>query len=266
MQVDSVPCGRPQCDKTSQMKTAFPLLSIFLAFAVAPEVLAYNESTYVRGMMIAVDSRDHQSCQSQKDYLKQRKVHLKEDLCLQDNDNPLRVVVLTIPSSELDFQSEIELLRHPVNPPATHNRGALLLLPKARNGENALRISMDARRISAAQIRLSNLPILSEIGPASIRFSFVQKRLPLRYTEEQKAYIERLLRRVSVRSQEEKTIEEEDSSALSSLNIMNGINSALKDATDNDSAEMGFFIPDSPAQESDGLIPRRFGFKVKITF
>lgn len=267
------------------MKTKLTLIYSLILLSMTSTAFAQAPEIYVRGIMIAVDSRDHSACQIQKERLELLRVDLDEDLCVQDNENPLRVVVLTIPSNEWDFIAEVDLSRNAkksildnnVGFTRDSNRGLLYILPSSRHSDNSMRLAVRQEHITAAQVRLSDLSMLSEAGRASMTLSFIHKNIPARYTQEQRMNAERIIRRVRIKSHAQKSVEENESSALSSLNILNGVNSTLQNATDNESVEMGFFIPDLICDrangkcgfsllEGSGLFPKSFGFTFKISF
>lgn len=268
----------------SRLKIAFTTFGLAVLPLLSFAQTASDEETYARGLMIAVDSRYKLECQSKKEYLRALRVELDEDLCIQDNENPLRVVVLTIPSSEWDFIAEIDQSRssaksitdHSVGFTRDNNRGLLYILPSSRHSQNSMRLAVKQEHITAAQVRLSDLSMLTEAGRTSMTLSFIHKNIPTSYNQEQRNHAERILRRVRIRSHAQKSAAENESSALSSLNILNGINSTLQNATDNESVEMGFFIPDLICDRANGkcgvsliegsMIPKSFGFTFKIAF
>lgn len=267
------------------LRPAFMLFTVALQPLLSFGQTSFEEETFTRGMMIAVDSRYESECHSKKEYLRALRVELDEDLCLDDSQNPLRVVVLMAPSSEWEFLTELDLSRSAKKSMKDQNvgftrassGGLLYILPSKRHSDNLVRMGFESERITAAQVRLSDLSMLTESGRISLTLSFIHKNVLASHRRDQDKHSDSLLRHVRIKSNSQKSVEEEGAAALSSLNILNEINSSLQNAADNDSIELGFFIPDlncphakytcdSNPQEGGNRPIKRFGFTFKIAF
>ncbi|QDK37244.1 hypothetical protein [Bdellovibrio sp. NC01] len=238
-----------------------------------------DDQSFSRGIMLAVDTRDHAACESTKTYLKILEPTYKEDICKSDSYNPLSVIVVTTAVDEWEFMAEIDMSRkaprnimsHPAGFVSNTDGGVLFLLPDARDSDNKLRVALKKER-SVAHLRLSDLSLLEDYHMPNIAISFIFKKLPASLSPQQKAMAERMVRRIRIRHTSEKPGGEE-STALSSLNILEGLNNSIKDIT-NKSFEVDLFMPKDlcptngtcPTNKSDTILPLKLGFSFKMKF
>ncbi|MFV8257045.1 hypothetical protein ACNQKP_04530 [Bdellovibrio bacteriovorus] len=240
-----------------------------------------ERETHARGIMVAVDTRDHRQCRTTKRSLEDL-VPLEEDLCAFDELNPLSVVVITIPTDEWDFMAEIDNSRNAEKSIRDTNAGfvrasrtnLLFILPSARTSNNMIRVAVRRHQATVAQVRVSDLSMLHEMNFGSAIVHFTLKNIPHQLTEKDRESAERIVRRVRVRSnaiagaEREKTI-------LDSLNVVSTINSSLNEAANTPNRfEMNLFLPDAYCRrenkcskgDDDRLIPLGLGFSFKIRF
>lgn len=240
---------------------------------------AVEDDYHSRGIMFAVDTRDHAACESTKNYLKLLEPSFTEDICVSDSYNPLSVVVVTTAIQEWEFMAEIDMSRkaprniisHPAGFVSNTEGGVLFLLPDARDSDNKLRVSLKKQR-SVAFLRLSDLSLLEDYHTSNIAISFIFKKLPSTMSPQQRAMAERMVRRVRIRHTSE-TPDQTHSTALSSLNILEGLNNSLKDITDK-SFEVDVYMPKDlcptinpcAAVKSDTILPLKLGFSFTMKF
>lgn len=264
------------------MNCAKLILSITLmigsAKAVASTRSSADQDGYARGLMVVVDTRDQQACQDTKEHL-QILTSLTGDLCAQNELNPLSVVVLTIPIKEWDFQMEIESSR---NAPKTvrdvnvgfvrgGRTGLLFLLPSARESDNSMRLAVRKAELSVAQVRLSDMALLRSTHGNTVFTHFVLKKMSPDFDAKERSLVARMIKRVKVTQQSPDSSKSE--TAISSLGIVDGINSSLQEVTNSDRFELDFFLPDLDCGNSrkcnfdDGFfIPLGFGLTFKMQF
>ncbi len=246
------------------------------------KVLATEEAQYARGLMVAVDTRDHRACQAAQERVRFMVPSFKMDLCVQDGANPFSIVVATIPLNEWDFMGEIYQSKKAPKSVRDQNvgfvsgskTGVLFILPSARESDSNLRISLKRSEIEIASVRTADLSFLEDQKIPSVSVSFILKKLPVNYSEDQRSMTERMVRRVRIsKAMSEQTEKDKEKSALSSLNILDTINTSIQGAT-TQNFELDVFLPIAscphknpcPAVKSDMIIPLGLGFSFTMHF
>lgn len=260
----------------------FTLLSILLSTSLAKaNVFSDVRELHARGIMVAVDTRDHRHCQLTKKHVESI-VRLDEDLCAFDGLNPLSVVVITIPVDEWDFMAEIDNSRRVEKSIRDKNTGfirasrtsLLFLLPYERTSDNLMRVATRSHTATVSQVRVSDLSMIQEMNAGYTFIHFTMKHIPHEMTAKDRQAAEKIVQRVRIRSQE-KVLEHKEKTVLDSLNIISTINSSINDATEGPNQyELNFFLPDAYCRregqchktDDDSLIPLGLGFSFKIRF
>lgn len=238
---------------------------------------------FARGLMVAVDTRDHQACERTKDYVRLLVPFLTEDLCAPDGQNPFSVVVMTFEISEWDFMSEVEVSRKAPRSVRDSNvgfvrggrAGLLFLLPAARESDHNMRMALKRSQVSVAQVRLADLNILKDVNFSNMSVPFLLIRKNADSDESEREATERMLRRVRISRAHSASTQKDESDALSSLNILDNLN--MSSSTDSQNRfEMDFFIPKDQCaagrsterceKETVWWLPSGIGFSLKIIF
>ena len=267
---------------TKLLLTLCVLLSALSARA-AQSSLGSSSEGFARGLMVAVDTRDHRACEKTKEYVKLLAPFLKEDLCSQDGQNPFSVVVITLEINEWDFMSEVETSRKAPRSVRDKNvgftrggrAGLLFLLPAARENDHHMRMALKRNQVSVAQVRLADLSILKEVSFPNMSVPFLLMRKDANADESDPEATERLVRRVRISRAQSVSAQHDESDALSSLNILDNLNMSSSAESQN-RFEIDFFIPkegctpnrsaERCGKDSVWWLPSGIGFSFKINF
>nr|BFD61238.1 hypothetical protein CKG001_33450 [Bdellovibrio sp. CKG001]BFD64702.1 hypothetical protein BdHM001_33830 [Bdellovibrio sp. HM001] len=266
-------------------KTLLKLCVLFSALTARAETHSFSNPSegYARGVMVAVDTRDHKACQTTKEYVSLLVPFLKEDICAPDGENHLSVVVMTFDTTEWDFQAEVDLSRKAPRSVRDTNvgfvrggrAGLLFLLPAARESDHYTRVALKRGQLSVAHVRLADLSMLRDMGFSNMSVPFLLMRRDASIDENDREATERMVRRVRISRAHSASAQKDESDALSSLNILDNLNMVPSSDSQN-RFEMDLFIPkdECTAGKSTGRcerdsvwwLPSGIGFSFKIIF
>lgn len=265
------------------MKYIRCLISIAVFISAISVIAEAKTEAYSRGLLFAVDTRDHHTCR-----LVQEQIHLlapffATDICAQDGTNPISIVVMTIPIIEADFLAEVDLSKN--SPSSDRDQtpgfapmgiaGIFFILPYARESESNILLSFKRSSLSVAHVRVTALSRLEDQGVSHLALSFVLQKIPTQYTDSQRNQAERMIKRVQIIKNIDESLKNQDKeTALSSLNILEAINTSIQSAAKAPNFKINLFLPKRKCSEAipcrpaqnQPTIPLSMGFSFTMRF
>lgn len=228
--------------------TSLILLTLVTLFsAVQAQAQSAQERTFTRGYMLAVDTRDHAACAKVDRKLKLLVPDMETTMCAPLRDHPISVAVVSIPSNEWDFFTELTLAkgnkdilsRRPPGFAKVGTTGVMFFLPTSRDQDNFLRLTSKRSRMQVSVAYLPDLQLLENAPDNQLSLSFILENLPHHFSDR----IERITARMKKRLlSKDSSTEEQDRSLLALLNL----------------------VLSSPNPHDDGDTSKTPGFRMKL--
>lgn len=259
------------CDKTSHMTKTSAFIIITAVLLSALNAFATEESQYARGLILAVDTRDHRVCEVVEKTVQSMTKSDVSHVCAQDGRNPYAVAIITVPINEFDFMSEVNREFGEKQQLATINNpqlGSMFILPREKYTDQYFRVVSRRDKANITIFRQADFGDMDFRRERSLMFSFVLKSNSSQHTSKKIASSvakKLIFNRGSIEMNEAQY----RSQATKAAGIMDSINGAIQDAINSDRASFGLFMPPKncreqrpcPREEGYGL-----GLKIIIRF
>ncbi len=235
-----------------QKSFVFLFLSLLLPLKLFAQAEAVEQRSYTRGYMIAVDSRDHAACNRAEERLKLIAPQSHQKLCANSREFPISIAVISIPSSEWDFTTEINLAKGKKDIltqrasgfAKSGASGIMFFMPVGRDHDNLLRLTTKRSHSQVTVIRVDDQRILSSGDGISMSVSFMLETLPRRFAARIADITQRLESRLSV----EPGTAGKDTSVLAMLTLGLGGSNTTSNGAEPAPApgfDFNFFLPES---------------------
>lgn len=152
------------------MKTR--LFLTILSFFTGSVALAQVSGTiYYRGSVLAVDKRDHRSCQDTEARIRTLTESTTiENLCAKSNHKPFAVAITYVPISEYEFMADKKS-----NHGASKNESVLVVLPNEKELTHYTRLNSHRHLMKVEIIHLGDFLDMEEFNIRNLSFGFLLK-------------------------------------------------------------------------------------------
>lgn len=152
------------------MKTRL-FLTILSFFAGSVALAQVSGTIYYRGSVLAVDKRDHRSCQDTEARIRTlTESKTIENLCAKSNHKPFAVAITYIPISEYEFMADKKS-----NHKASKNEGVLVVLPNENEQSHYTRLTSHRNAMKVEIIHLDDFLAMEEFNIRNLAFGFLLK-------------------------------------------------------------------------------------------
>lgn len=199
------------------------MISLFAA-SWAPAQSAVERS-FTRGYMLAVDTRDHAACARADSKLKLLVPDTTATMCAPLRDHPISVAVVSIPSNDWDFFTELTLAKG--NKDVLSRRspgfakvgtsGVMFFLPASRDQDNFLRLTSKRSQMQVSVAYVPDLAILEKSLDNHLALSFILENLPHHLTDRIERITARMKKRLVTKGD---SSESQDRSLLALLSLV----------------------------------------------
>lgn len=236
---------------TSLLIFACPLLS----FANS------DEDSFSRGLIIAVDTRDHQACESSRTRVAGLTSANISNICAQDGRNPISVVVITKSISEFDYLADVvsEDPKRPVLASINHpTLGVMFFLPRSEQNNQYFKLLSQREKTNITIFRQSDFGGMHVRGDRVLTISFMLRATPHQNEVKDEKIVSSVGRRLVFNKGELESLSRSQAKSIinAAVGIVDTVNGALeKGAQESTSVEIfrPKCDPETVCAESKGL-------------
>lgn len=141
--------------------------------------------------MIAVDSRDPVACKNANEKLRLMNPKTRYNLCVAPTKTPLSIAIITVPSDEWEYSTEINLVIADKDRNTSRvsgfapsgDSGVMFFLPPKRDNDTIMRFALKRESVQVAVTNVADFRILKAGNGYSMAVSFILKTLPSKFTD-----------------------------------------------------------------------------------
>lgn len=243
--------------------SAFIIITAILLASI--NTFASAETPYVRGFILAVDTRDHRECELTKSRVEGLTTSDISHICKQDGRNPFAIAIITVPIQEFDYLAEVSPIGSQPQLIAITNPqlGTMHILPKSKDTDNYFRVMAKRQKANITVFRLENFGDMELRRERSLLFSFIMKSNSTHGTSK-KIASSVAKRLVFNRGSFDMNETEYRKQATKAANIMDLINGAIHETINTDRASVGLFIPPKGCNEENSC-PSGEGYSLGLS-
>lgn len=158
-------------------KTLRVFLSALVILSASASLGAGPNESFSRGLLIAVDSRDHRACDTVQKKIEALVEGKAPNICAQAGRNPIRIVILTAPITEWDYLSEVSPAKNerPLRSISAPNMGTMFFVPASREVFHYFNLVSLKKKSTLLITHDNNFGGMMARGDRTVSVSFVLK-------------------------------------------------------------------------------------------
>lgn len=208
------------------MRNIYVVLITLVTLLIANGARAQStrERSFTRGYMLAVDTRDHAACARADRKLNLLAPALNATMCAPLRDHPIAVAVVSIPSDDWDFFTELtlakgnkEIARRAPGFAKVGASGVMFFLPASRDQDNFLRLTSKKSQMQVSVAYVPDLRLLENSFDNQLSLSFILENLPDHFSDRIERITARMKKRLLAKGD---SSEEQDRSLLALLSLV----------------------------------------------
>ncbi|MEK2647223.1 hypothetical protein [Bdellovibrio sp. BCCA] len=251
------------------MTKTFAFIITAALFLGSLTTLAAEENQYSRGLIIAVDTRDHAQCEMAQKTVQGMTTAKVTQVCAQDGRNPYAVIIITVPMSEFDYSNATSpAFGAKVSLTAINNPqlGTMFIYPRAHYTDQYFHVMSRREKASITIFRQSDFGDMDFRRENALLLAFLLKSNSSQQTSKKIASSvgKRL---VFNRGSFDMNESQYRSQATKAASIMDSINGTIQDAINTDRASLNLFMPPKTCRKDTGPCPNGdgYGFGLSVT-
>ncbi|MBV2167192.1 MAG: hypothetical protein KUL82_00685 [Bdellovibrio sp.] len=234
-----------------------------LLIVACPLLSFADEDSFSRGLIIAVDTRDHAACESTRTRVAGLTSANISNICAQDGRNPISVVVITKSISEFDYLADVVSedtnQKRQTLASITHpTLGVMFFLPRSEHNNQYFRLLSQREKSNITIFRQADFGGMQERRDRVLTVSFMLRAAPHQNEVKDEKIVSSVGRRLVFSKGEIESPSRSQAKGIinAAAGIVDTINSALEKGTQENTSVTAFrpqCAPEPVCAESRGL-------------